>query len=262
MRSSAATAFVALAVTGACIHDLQAQQKVAPAPSFETAYNYALAIVLDGRKTGIVDKLVGPVRAILVCRDAELRKLAHQAVAEVNDAFGYGKIAVQDTENTRLEDDSITILIGSKRESRQLVKDFGVSSPRAFRGATYYYWWDPRRRNHIRRGVIAIDKTASQEELSDDLKHLLLACMGVESPWDAHLNHPGSRGQKTEESSIFSEFSVAVLRFFDKHVEPGATAHDMRNTFKREWPDFSSAYWNPANQKAATSTEVSPSGVR
>lgn len=262
MPSVAARIILSLALTCAFVKDLEAQQKAPTAPSYETAYDYALEIVLGGKQTEIVDKLVGPVRAILVCRDAELRNLAHQAVAEINAAFGYGKIAVQDAESARLEDDSITIFIGSKSDGRQLVEDFGISSPRAFRGASYYYWWDREWRHHIRRGVIVIDETSSRQELSEDLKHLLLACMGVQSPWAADSHHPRARGQKPAEGSVFSDFSVAVVRFFDKYVPPGARAYDMQRAFKREWPDFSSDYWNPSNQKAATTSDAPPSPRR
>jgi hypothetical protein len=255
MQSGAAKLLLSLAVACVSLKDLEAQQTAPAAPSYEAAYNYALEVVL-------VDKLVGPTRAILVCRDEGLRNLAHQAVAEINDAFGYGKIALQDAESARLEDDSITIFIGSKRKGRQLIEDFGVSSPRAFRGAVYYYWWDRQRRHHIRRGVIVIDETSSQQEFSEDLKYLLLACMGVRSPWVADLHHPRVRGQKPAEGSIFSDFSVAVVRFFDKHVPPGARAWDMRKAFESEWPDFSSAYWNPSNQKTATTSDAPSSPLR
>jgi len=111
-------------------------------PSADRAYGYALAVILGGNKSEIVDKRVGPIRAIATSQDDSSRELVSQAVGEINDAFGYGKIALSWSDSARLEDDAITIYIGSKRNGRQLIERFGVSSPRAFGSSTYYYWWE------------------------------------------------------------------------------------------------------------------------
>jgi hypothetical protein len=221
------------------------RSKAVAVPSAEEAYRHALEVVLGGNKTAIVDKRVGPIRALLTAPDDETRRLVQQAVAEINDAYGYGKIALAESDRVRLEDDALTIFVGSKSDGRKLVEDFGVSSPRAFGGGVYYYWWDDGRNNHIRRCLIAIDEASLRHGSTQDLRHLIAASMGLQSPWSASHARASSPADAAGQQ-IFSELDVAIIRFFDKHVPPGAKAWEMRNIFKREWPDFSSAYWNPS----------------
>lgn len=120
-------------------NSLSAQPVDDTVPSSERAYNYALAVVLNGDQTEIVDKRIGPIRAIATSHDESSRDLVNKAVGDVNDAFGYGKVALSWSDHASIEDDAITIYIGPKRIGRQLIERFGVSSPRAFGSSTYYY---------------------------------------------------------------------------------------------------------------------------
>jgi hypothetical protein len=222
----------------------------------ETAFNYALDVVLDGKKSEIVDKRVGPIGAFLTCSDETSREIVHQAVGQINDLFGYGKIAISESEQARIDDDAITLFVGSKSDGRKLVERFGVSSPRAFRGATYYYWWDQARRNHIGRCMIAIDEASSPEIQAENLYYLLMACMGFQSPWSAKSHQQSMGGARGAQTGGYADLHKATVRFFDKHIPPGSTAHDMRRIFKREWPDFSAAFRQPSSQ----TEQRSPSG--
>lgn len=214
-------------------------------PSADRAYGHALAVILGGNKSEIVDKRVGPIRAIATSHDDSSRELVSQVVGEVNDAFGYGKIALSWSDSARLEDDAITIYIGSKRDGRQLIERFGVSSPRAFGSSTHYYWWENERRNHIRRCLIAVDFLSPKDSQSEELRYLLLACMGFKSPWSAKQLQRTPRSSDTDPKPAFSKFDTAIIRFFDKHVQAGARSWEMRRVFKDQWPDFSAAYYNP-----------------
>ena len=239
----------------ALVFNLRAQQSTKGVPSADVAYDYALELILGGSQSAIVDKRVGPIRAIVTCSDADTRSIVNQAAAAINDAFGYGKIALSESERARLEDDAITIYVGSKSDGRRLVEDFGVSSPRAFRDSVYYYWWDNDRRHHIRRCLIAADMASPQDRKTEDLQYLILACMGVRNPWSSKQYQLKSKGPDASQTKLFSDLDVAIIRFFDKHVPPGAKSWEMRNVFKREWPDFSAAYWNPSkDQKTPLST--------
>ncbi len=248
MRSSIVCGFAGASMLLLVATDSLGQQDTRALPSAEAAYSYALGVTLGGKKSETIDKRVGPVRAIVTCSDADSSKLVQDAVAAINDAFGYGKIALSESEETELKDDAISIFIGSKSQGRQLVERFGVSSPRTFGSGVYYYWWDDRQRNHIRRCLIAIDVTSPSERKAQDLRYLLMACMGFTTPWLSSQSHPEGRGQESHQTSLFSDLGIAVVRFFDKHVDPGMRAHEMRRAFKVEWPDFSSAYWNPSAQ--------------
>ena len=214
-------------------------------PSADRAYDHALAVILGGNQTEIVEKRVGPIRAIATSEDDSSRDLVSRAVGEINDAFGYGKIALSWSDSTRLEDDAIIIYIGPKRNGRQLIERFGVSSPRSFGSSTYYYWWDKERRNHIRRCLIAVDHLSPKVRQSEDLRYLLLACMGFKSPWSAKQLQRTPRSSDTDLEPAFSKFDTAIIRFFDKHVRAGARSWEMRRVFKNQWPDFSAAYYNP-----------------
>lgn len=222
----------------------------------ETAFNYALDIVLDGKKSEIVDKRVGPIGAFLTCHDEASRQIVHQVVGRINDLFGYGKIALSESEHARIDDDAITIFVGSKSDGRKLVERFGVSSPRAFRDATYYYWWDQARRNRIGRCLIAIDDESSPEIIAENVSYLLLACMGLRSPWSAQRHQRAMGEARGAQSDRYADLHQATVRFFDKHIPSGATAHEMRRIFKREWPDFSAAYLQPSSR----TEQVLPNG--
>ncbi len=237
-------------------HSLSARSAADAVPSSDRAYNYALAVVLGGDRTEIVDKRIGPIRAIATCHDETSRDLVNKAVGDVNDAFGYGKIALSWSDSASIEDDAITIYIGPKRIGRQLIERFGVSSPRTFGSSTYYYWWERERPNHIRRCLIAVDNLSTQERQSEDLRYLLLACMGFKSPWSAKQLQRNSNSSDSAPEPAFSKFDAAIIRFFDKHVDPGARDWEMRRVFKNKWPDFSAAYYNPPkNENPSHQTE-------
>jgi hypothetical protein len=255
-QRKSALLYSVVAISFLLVVDSLGQQGTEALPSADTAYEYALGVVLGGKKSEIVDKRVGPIRAILTCRDEASRKIVEDAVAAVNDAFGYAKIALSVSEKTVLADDALIIFVGSKSDGRQLVESFGISSPRAFGDGVYYYWWDNSQRHHIRRCLIAINEESPPERKTDDLKDLLMACMGFQSPWSSVNYHPNARRRESQETSIFSSFGIAVVRFFDKQINPGAKAWEMRNVFKREWPDFSSAYWNPTKEQGSGTAEA------
>lgn len=237
--------FLLLVFTAFFHTSLSARSPADDAQSADHAYDHALAVILRGDKTEIVDKRVGPIRAIATTHGDSSRELVSQAVSEINDAFGYGKIALSWSDSTDLQDDAITIYIGPKTNGRQLVERFGVSSPRAFRSSIYYYWWEDGRRNHIRRCLIALDHTSPKDQQSEELRYLLLACMGFKSPWSAKQLQRTPRSSDTAQDPVFSKFDTAIIRFFDKHVDPGAKAWEMQKVFRNQWPDFSAAYYNP-----------------
>jgi hypothetical protein len=212
----------------------------------EEAYAHATSILLGGSRSDLVEKRVGPVRVILTCGDAESREIANRAVGEINDAFGYGKLALSEAETATLEDDAITLFIGTKSQGRRLVERFGVSSPRAFRSGIYYYWWDKARRNHIRRGLVAVEEDVPRERQAIDLPYLLLASLGYRGIWSVHDHRSPSK--TAEPSPLLSEFDAAVIRFCEKHVPPGVRAREIRNIFEREWPDLSAAHSNPTSR--------------
>jgi hypothetical protein len=256
MRSKHALLLSEVAISFLLVVDSLGQQGTGALPSADIAYEYALGVVLGGAKSEIVDKRVGPIRAILTCRDEESRTIVDDAVAAVNDAFGYAKIALSVSERAVLEDDALIIFVGSKSDGRQLVEGFGISFPRAFGDGVYYYWRDNSQRHHIRRCLIAINEESPPERKTEDLKNLLMACMGFQSPWSSVNYHPNARRRESQETSIFSNFGIAVVRFFDKHIDPSAKAWEMRKVFKREWPDFSAAYWNPTKEKGLGAAET------
>lgn len=226
-------------------NSLSAQSATDAVPASDRAYDYALAVVLQGNQTEIVDKRIGPIRAIATCHDEASRDLVNKAVGDVNDAFGYGKIALSWSDRASIEDDAITVYIGPKRIGRQLIERFGVSSPRTFGSSTYYYWWEEDRPNHVRRCLIAVDHLSTKERQLEDLRYLLLACMGFKSPWSAKQLQQRRSSSDAAQEPAFSKFDAAIIRFFDKHVDPGAKAWEMRRVFKNKWPDFSAAYYNP-----------------
>ena len=233
---------------------LAALSPVDPLPSAGRAYGFAFTHFLSGKKTTIVDKRVGPIRAIATAQDDSLHESVSQAVGEINDAFGYGKIALSWSDKVRMESDSLTIFIGSKRQCRQLIEDFGVSSPRGFGYSTYYYWWDGTNRHHIERAIIAINDAIPKARLSEELRYLLLACMGFPNFRSAreyrhfmsereHQRQPTSMDADLEPA--FSDSETAIIRFWDKHVHPKSKEWEVKKIFQNEWPDFSAAYCNP-----------------
>ena len=255
--------FILLAFASFFYVSLFARQPADALPSADRAYEHALAVILHGDKTEVVDKRIGPIRAIATTHDDSSRELVSKVVGEINDAFGYGKLALSWSDSPELEDDAITIYIGPKTDGRQLIKRFGVSSPRAFRSSTYYYWWEDARRNHIRRCLIAVDHLLLKEHQSEDLRYLLLACMGFKSPWSAKQLQRTPNSSDASQGPLFSKFDTAIIRFFDKHVEPGAKAWEMRRVFKNKWPDFSAAYYNPqvepdSNQPVENGSRLTP----
>lgn len=253
-----------LAILGLfAMNSLLARSVTDAVPSSDHAYDYALAVVLKGDQTEIVDKRVGPIRAIATCHDEASRDLVNKAVGDVNDAFGYGKIALSWSDRASIEDDAITVYIGPKRIGRQLIERFGVSSPRSFGSSTYYYWWEKNRPNHVRRCLIAVDHLSSKERQLEDLRYLLLACMGFKSPWSAKQLQRTRGSSDAAQEPVFSKFDAAIIRFFDKHVDPGAKSWEMRRVFKNKWPDFSAAYYNPPkdenpNQQTESGSQSAP----
>ena len=207
-----------------------------------------MEVLTFGKKSQVPDKLVGPVRVLLTCGSEDEHKLALEAVAEINDAFGYGKLALSEEEQARVEDGAITVYIGSKSKGRQLVEDFGVSSPRAFRDGVYYYWWDQYRSHHIRSGIIALDKNAAPDAMAADLRRLILASIGYPGIQVATQKKAVASPSAVLSEKFLSEADSALVRFCDKHISPGAEAWEIRKTFDREWPDFSAAFWNPSKK--------------
>lgn len=220
-------------------------------PSAIEASQIAMQMLALGKKTDTPDKRVGPVRVMVTCKSDHEYKLATEAVAEINDAFGYGKLALTREEKTRIEDDAFTLYIGSVSESRKLIEDFGVSSPRAFGNGRSYYWWDKNQRQHIRSGIIALDEDARPTVMATELRRLILAALGY--PGVKVSLQPSAKKslEEANTSKLLSEIQSAVVRFCDKHIPPAMKHWEIRKTFDREWPDFSAAFWNPSEKDSS-----------
>lgn len=227
---------------------VRAASNVPTVPTCEEAYQTAMEMLTYGVKSDVPDKRVGPVRILLTSGSKDEQKVATQAVAEINDAFGYGKLALSNEEKARREDNAISIYIGSKSKGRQLVEDFGVSSPRAFRGSVYYYWWEEHKPHHIWSGIIAIDDKISPHVMAVDLRRLVLASLGYPGVKVAAQTKAGTAADSEIFPKFLSEIDVALLRFCEKHIPPAAKAWEIRKVFEREWPDFSTAFWNPSGK--------------
>lgn len=217
----------------------------------EDAREWATGAFLNGNKSELVDKRVGPIRLISTDESGKSTDLVSEAVAELNDAFGYGKLALSESEKAIPEDDAIVLYIGSKSAGRRLIERFGVSSPRAFRGGAYYYWYDDREKREIKRGVVALDEALPEADLARQLRRYLLGTLGYTGSTgygEGILSEQRRSGSPREPrpTKMLSEFDGVMLKFCDNHVPPAAKWWEIENIVQEKWPDFSAAYRNPA----------------
>jgi hypothetical protein len=219
----------------------------------------AFDVLLRGDKSERVVKRDGPIGVIATDKSGGHIQLVEDAVADINEAFGYGKIALRWTDEISTpKDDEIVFLLGSVSDGRGLIERAGVSSPGSFRSGSYRYWYKSHTYQSLTKGLVAIDASLPPEDISLLSRRYLLSVLGFRgSSRNLRDNesffspdYSGKRAQKDEdhkERKMLTETDSAMLKFADRWVAASMTWNKVRRVFDSRWSEAVESFLTPGS---------------
>lgn len=217
----------------------------------------AFDVLLRGSRTEQVVKREGPISILATDKCGQHRELINEAVAEINEAFGYGKLSLRWRDEVRMpKDDEIVLLLGSVSDGRLLIERAGVSSPGSFRSGSYRYWYKSHTYQNMTKGLVAIDDSLPSEDISMLARKYLLSVLGFrgsssnlrgdESFFSSNHSLGGTRrGGGSTKSRMLTEVDSALLRFSDRWIAPSETWNRIRKTFDSRWSESLESFQTP-----------------
>jgi hypothetical protein len=211
----------------------------------------AFDVLLKGEKTEQVVKREGPISLLVTDRSGKHRRSVEEAVADINEAFGYGKLALQWRDQVRTpKDDEIVFLLGSVSDGRQLIERAGVSSPGSFRSGSFRYWYKSHSHQSLTKGLVAIDDSLPDEDISLLARKYLLAVLGFRgSARNLRENEsffsPTRRSGYSKERKTLTEADSLMLRFADRWIAPSMTWNKIRKILDSKWSDSLESFRTP-----------------
>lgn len=238
------------------VAEASAPSDASPA-SRESVEQLAFEVLLKDDKTEQVVKRDGPISVLATDKCGQHKELVEEAVADINEAFGYGKLALRWRDEVRTpKDDEIVFLLGSVSDGRLLIERAGVSSPGSFRSGSYRYWYKSHIYQSMTKGLIAIDDSLPSEDLRILTRKYLLSVLGFrgnsrnlradESFFSSdHALGGRRRVGDSIERQMFTEVDSAMLRFSDRWLAPSMTWNRIRKTFDSRWSESVESFRNP-----------------